>query len=118
MYQCGQPSLILHAIQNCLSGFISCLLLSITENETANSVRESHVVHLDLITFSKVTCSSPGDVCFSFEDIQQFRGNSAPMYAAIEPMGSAILVASEMPFSLLKGTVFFNEDSQRIVLIY
>ena len=106
VYQFNQPSLILHSTQNEESGSVSCLLLSIMENDAATSVKDSHVVHLELVTFSQVKCISSGDVSYSCEVIRQFRGYSAPVYAAIEPGCTAILVASEKPFSLVKGTVF------------
>jgi len=102
VYQFDQPSLILHAIQNQESGSVSCLLLSITENSAATSVKNAHVVHLELVTFSQVTSPSSGAVSYSCEVIRHFKGYSAPVYAAIEPGCTAILVASEKPFSLVK----------------
>ena len=104
VYQFDQPSLILHAIQSQETGCVSCLLLSITENDASTSAKDTHIVHLELITFSRVICSSSGAVSYSCEMLQQFRGYSAPVYAAIEPCCTAILVASERPFSLVKGT--------------
>lgn len=103
VYQFDQPSLILHAIENPKNdGSISCLLLSISENETSTSVKDAHIVHLELITFSKVKNSSGID-CFSCDVIQHFKGYSTPVYAAIEPSCTALLVASDKPFSLAKG---------------
>ena len=109
VYQLDEPSLILHAIQNPKNGgSISCLLLSISENEASTSVKDAHFVHLELITFSKVKNSSGID-CFSCEVIQHFKGYSTPMYAAIEPSCTALLVASDKPFSLAKGNEKFNK---------
>lgn len=105
LYQFNQPSLILHAVQCQETGLVSCLLLSITENDAATSAKDAHVAHLELITFSQVTCVSSGAVSYSCEMLQQFRGYSAPVYAAIEPGCTAILVASERPFSLVKGKI-------------
>lgn len=106
VYQLNQPSLILHAVQCQETGSVSCLLLNITENDTATSVKDAHIVHLELIAFSQVT--SFGAVSYSCEMLQQFRGYSAPVYAAIEPGCTAILVASERPFSLVKGKVLYT----------
>lgn len=103
VYQFDQPSLILHAIQSPETGCVSCLLLSITENDASTSVKDAHNVHLELITFSQVNCSATGSISYSCEMLQQFRGHSAPVYAGIECGGTAILVASERPFSLVKG---------------
>lgn len=105
VYQLNQPSLILHAVQCQETGSVSVLLLNITENDASTSVKDAHVVHLELITFSQVT--SFGAVSYSCEMLQQFRGYSAPVYAAIEPGCTAILVASERPFSLIKGKVLY-----------
>ncbi|KAJ7360498.1 NudC domain-containing protein 1 [Desmophyllum pertusum] len=102
VYQFNHPSLLLHALQSQQTGSVSCLSLSITENEAATSVKDAHVVHLELITFSPVTCLSSGAVSYSSEMLQQFIGYSAPVYAAIEPGCTAVLVASERPFSLAK----------------
>ena len=77
VYQFNHPSLLLHALQS-----------------------------QQLITFSPVTCLSSGDVSYSSEMLQQFIGYSAPVYAAIEPGCTAVLVASERPFSLAKGNFF------------
>ena len=107
VYQFNQPSLILHAVQCQETGSVSCLLLSITENDAATSVKDAHIAHLELITFTQATCLSTEAVCYSCERLQQFRGYSAPLYAAIEPGCTAILVASERPFSLAKGIVYF-----------
>lgn len=103
VYQLNQPSLFLHAVQCQETGSVSCLLLNITENDAATSVKDAHVVHLELITFSQVT--SLGAVSYSCEVLQHFRGYSAPVYAAIEPGCAAILVASERPFSLVQGNI-------------
>lgn len=102
VYQFEQPSLILHAIQNPETGSVSCLLLSISENDTSTSVKDAHIVHLELVTFSKVKGSSAVD-SFSFEVIQHFKGYSGPMYAAIEPGCAALLVASDKPFLHVTG---------------
>lgn len=106
VYQLNQSSLILHAVQCQETGSVSCLLLNITENDTATSVKDAHIVHLELIAFSQVTLF--GAVSYSCEMLQQFRGYSAPVYAAIEPGCTAILVASERPFSLVKGKVLYT----------
>lgn len=106
VYQFDQPSLILHAVQSPETGCVSCLLLSITENDASTSVKDAHNVHLELITFSQVNYSATGSISYSCEMLQQFRGHSAPVYAGIECGGTAILVASERPFSLVKGTLF------------
>lgn len=106
IYQNDQPSLILHSIENQESGSVSCLLLSISENEASNSVKDAHVVHLELVTFSKVKGSSSPIDSYSCEVIQHFKGYSTPVYAAIEPGCTAILVASDKPFTLVKGMIF------------
>lgn len=106
IYQNDQPSLILHSIENQESGSVSCLLLSISENEASNSVKDAHVVHLELVTFSKAKGSSSPIDSYSCEVIQHFKGYSTPVYAAIEPGCTAILVASDKPFTLVKGMIF------------
>lgn len=105
VYQFNRPSLILHTIHCKETGSVSCLLLSITDNDASTSVKDTHVVHLELITFSQVKCLSSGSINYVCEEIQHFTGYTAPMYAAIEPGRTAILVASEKPFSLVKGIV-------------
>ena len=106
IYQNDQPSLILHSIENQESGSVSCLLLSISENEASSSVKDAHVVHLELVTFSKAKGSSLGIDSYCCEVIQHFKGYSTPVYAAIEPGCTAILVASDKPFTLVKGMFF------------
>lgn len=103
VYQIDQPSVILHAIQNQETGCVNCLLLSITENGASTSVKDAHLVNLELITFSRVNYSATSSANYNCEMLQQFRGHSAPVYAGIECGGTAILVASERPFSLKKG---------------
>ena len=118
IYLFDRPSLILHAIQSQESGSVSCLLLSISENEASTSVKDAHVVHLELVTFSQVKDSLSGADSYNCEVIQHFKGYSAPVYAAIEPGATAILVASEKPFCLVKGTVSISVLASCILLSF
>ena len=117
VYQFNRPSLILHTIHCKETGSVSCLLLSITDNDASTSVKDTHVVHLELITFSQGKCLSSGSINYICEEIQHFTGYTAPMYAAIEPGRTAILVASEKPFSLVKGIVrrlYYSEQKNTL----
>ena len=101
-YELDQPFIILHSTENKDSGTIGCLLLSIVENEEAETVRDSHIVILDLAMFSQAVASS-GVSSFTCDKIREFRGNTTPVYAAIEPGSKGILVASERSFYLVGG---------------
>ena len=102
VYQLEQPFKILHSAQEDSTGVLSCLLLSIVEKQKVLTAKESHIVLLDMAVFSQVM--SLGSISCSCEMIQQFRGYSSPVYAALEPGNAAILVASKRPFHLVKGT--------------
>jgi hypothetical protein len=103
VYEFDVPFVISHAIQDVETGTLSCLMLSMREKDDEISAKKAHIVKLTIGVFSQVISS--GSSSFTCEAIKHIQGHSAPHYAAIEPGNKAIIVASENPFHLLKGTV-------------
>ncbi|XP_031560322.1 nudC domain-containing protein 1-like [Actinia tenebrosa] len=108
VYEFEEPFEISHAIQDAETGTLSCLMLSMIEKDDEILAKKAHIVKLSLGVFSQLMSS--GSSSFTCEAIKHIQGQSAPLYAVIEPGNKAVIVACEKTFHLLKDNN--NSSSQ------
>lgn len=108
IHKLDKPFSILHSFFEPVSKTLSCLLLSVTTEES-ESEHVKHTVILTLLVFSSEV-GDKGETKFIFEVQKEFQSRSVPLYGALEPSNKAILLASERPFHLVpdkgKGLCF------------
>lgn len=99
IHKLDKPFSILHSYFDPNSKTLNCLLMSVTTEET-DGIHVKHDVVLTLLVFS-AEVGGKGETRFVFEVQKEFQSRSVPVYGALEPSNTAILLASEKPFCLV-----------------
>ncbi|KAM9838372.1 nudC domain-containing protein 1 [Aulostomus maculatus] len=104
----GRPFVILHSVSHVQTGVhtVEILLLHIQKDpqETKGS---GYSVHLEWITVASATGQGP-EKKYEVRKRRVLKGKSVPHYAAVEPQGKGLMVASEKPF------VFTHVDGEPV----
>ncbi|XP_075995535.1 nudC domain-containing protein 1 [Genypterus blacodes] len=93
----GEPFIILHSVSHVQAGVhaVEVLLLRI-QKSTSESTGSGFSVSLEWLTVTNT--AGHGQEKYKVKKRRSLRGESVPHYAAIEPQGKGLMVASEKPF--------------------
>lgn len=94
----GEPFTILHSVSHVQSGVhaVEVLLLRV-QKDPQESTGSGYCVSLEWVTVAGAAGSGP-EKKYEVRKRRVLRGKSVPQYAAVEPWGKGLMVASERPF--------------------
>uniref|UniRef100_A0A3P9M8P4 NudC domain-containing protein 1 n=1 Tax=Oryzias latipes TaxID=8090 RepID=A0A3P9M8P4_ORYLA len=106
----GEPFTILHSVSHVQAGVhtVEVLLLRI-QKDSQEATGSGYYVSLEWITVSS-TAAHGQEKKYEVSKRRLLRGKSVPHYAAVEPQGKGLMVASEKPF------VFTHVDGRPVEL--